>query len=231
MFDTFKTPFAALLLGMSAFAIQPAFAATVYQSATLGSDDTGGETIQDGRSVAAVFSLDQTTQITGIGGEFEGGPYGGGTVFAAIVSLADFATASPDDLASVALAHVTFTIPTTLSNTASPGYYTFGDVLAPLAATLAAGDYALVFGVGQFGSSSSDSATLGDANDVIGSPDLYRTFYDNSWSAAPSYANFRVFVQGSPAPEPATWAMMLGGFGLVGGAMRARRAAARLRLA
>lgn len=30
----------------------------------------------------------------------------------------------------------------------------------------------------------------------------------------------------SPAPEPASWAMMLGGFGLVGGAMRARRRSA-----
>ena len=28
----------------------------------------------------------------------------------------------------------------------------------------------------------------------------------------------------SPAPEPVSWALMLGGFGLVGGAMRARRA-------
>jgi len=27
-------------------------------------------------------------------------------------------------------------------------------------------------------------------------------------------------------PEPASWAMMLGGFGLVGGAMRSRRKAA-----
>jgi len=32
-------------------------------------------------------------------------------------------------------------------------------------------------------------------------------------------------VQSSPAPEPASWALMLGGFGLVGGAMRARRKA------
>ena len=30
----------------------------------------------------------------------------------------------------------------------------------------------------------------------------------------------------SPAPEPASWALMLGGFGLVGGAMRSRRKSA-----
>ena len=35
-----------------------------------------------------------------------------------------------------------------------------------------------------------------------------------------------ITTNGSPAPEPASWAMMLGGFGLVGGAMRGRRKAA-----
>jgi hypothetical protein len=32
----------------------------------------------------------------------------------------------------------------------------------------------------------------------------------------------------SGVPEPASWALMLGGFGLVGGAMRRRRVAMRL---
>jgi hypothetical protein len=35
-----------------------------------------------------------------------------------------------------------------------------------------------------------------------------------------------ITTSGSAAPEPASWAMMLGGFGLVGGAMRSRRKAA-----
>lgn len=41
-------------------------------------------------------------------------------------------------------------------------------------------------------------------------------------------ASITATVAGAPAgavPEPASWAMMLGGFGLVGGAMRARRRA------
>ena len=42
-------------------------------------------------------------------------------------------------------------------------------------------------------------------------------FGDNSGS-------FRITV--SDAPEPASWALMLGGFGLVGGAMRSRRSTA-----
>jgi len=33
-----------------------------------------------------------------------------------------------------------------------------------------------------------------------------------------------VLVTSSPSPEPASWAMMLGGFGMVGGALRRRRA-------
>lgn len=37
-------------------------------------------------------------------------------------------------------------------------------------------------------------------------------------------------VAAAPAPEPATWAMMLGGFGLMGGALR-RRSSARIRIA
>jgi hypothetical protein len=39
-------------------------------------------------------------------------------------------------------------------------------------------------------------------------------------------AELRFYSDPLPAPEPASWAMMLGGFGLVGGAMRARRKAA-----
>ena len=38
-----------------------------------------------------------------------------------------------------------------------------------------------------------------------------------------NYYSIAPFVPGAPAQEPASWAMMLAGFGLVGGAMRARR--------
>jgi len=48
-----------------------------------------------------------------------------------------------------------------------------------------------------------------------------------SFVDAPGYAfNTRFDVSAAPAPEPASWAMMLGGFGLIGGAMRSRRKAA-----
>jgi hypothetical protein len=45
------------------------------------------------------------------------------------------------------------------------------------------------------------------------------TLDDRVWSGAVNYN------LGGAVPEPASWAMMLGGFGLVGGAMRSRRRA------
>ena len=48
-------------------------------------------------------------------------------------------------------------------------------------------------------------------------------FTDRPCSGGTCDANFRYRAIGAPAvPEPATWAMMIAGFGLVGGAMRRR---------
>ena len=52
--------------------------------------------------------------------------------------------------------------------------------------------------------------TIGDVTDVL---------FPGSNSSAVTLTGSAA----SPAPEPASWAMMVGGFGLVGGAMRARR--------
>jgi hypothetical protein len=46
------------------------------------------------------------------------------------------------------------------------------------------------------------------------------TLADRVWSGTINYN-----LNASPAPEPASWALMLGGFGAIGGAMRARRKA------
>ena len=43
------------------------------------------------------------------------------------------------------------------------------------------------------------------------------------WTLGTSSDTFTINVPGSDAPEPASWAMMLAGFGLVGAAMRSRR--------
>jgi len=43
-----------------------------------------------------------------------------------------------------------------------------------------------------------------------------------NWQGVQTFTGATVAIGGS-VPEPASWAMMLGGFGLVGGAMRSRR--------
>ena len=61
-------------------------------------------------------------------------------------------------------------------------------------------------------------------------PRAQRAYTIAGWGAyadSPGYAfNTRFDVSPAAAPEPASWAMMLGGFGAIGGAMRARRKAA-----
>jgi hypothetical protein len=50
--------------------------------------------------------------------------------------------------------------------------------------------------------------------------------YQQVYTGTVTYANFSVagLVSGSAAvPEPASWALMIGGFGIAGGALRRRR--------
>jgi hypothetical protein len=202
------TPIAA---GLAMLAATPAFAATVYESASYTGDDTGEYIVQDGRSIGAVFTLAQTTNITGIGAQFGGFP--GGSIFGAIVSLAspaDYPAGDPANLASIALAHVVFSVPTV----------TAVDLIEPLSVTLSAGSYAVIFGSGQFGADG--YAGLGELNDTIGSPTMIQTLFDDTWQSQDA-DGIRIVVEGSAVPEPASWAMMIGGFGLVGSALRLRR--------
>ncbi len=71
-------------------------------------------------------------------------------------------------------------------------------------------DYTRPFqlGVGYFRSFTSDPGRLGNNSDVFSSVNF-------------SNVSYRMAIGG--IPEPATWAMMILGFGMIGGAMRARR--------
>jgi hypothetical protein len=56
----------------------------------------------------------------------------------------------------------------------------------------------------------------------------------SSWTSLPYDIGFRSFVDETATaavPEPASWAMMIGGFALAGGALRRRRAGAEVRFA
>jgi hypothetical protein len=192
----------------------PVHAATIYQSATYTGNDTGAYTVQAGAYFGAAFSLSQQTQITGIGGEFGGFP--DGTIFGAIVSLASlssFPTASPDNLASIALGNTVFSVPQA----------TAVDVTAPLSLLLGPGTYAVIFGSGQFGANG--SAGLGDLNSPVGSSHLFSSVFDPSWSSL-NDPGVRVFVEGIETPLPAALPLMATGLAFLGfGAYRRRKRA------
>jgi hypothetical protein len=219
MFNRIKTAVAALSFGIAAataFAA-PAQAALVYESATHTDDDAGDYSIYNTRWFGAGFTLTETTTITAIGGEFD---YISGNIFGAIVALdsaGGLPSFNPSDLAANTLAYAVFT-----------GSGTATDLTAPLSVTLAAGNYALIFG----GQGPFEGATgvggMTEDNDLVGSPNLFQYFdgvYGDTWTHRSIYDGLRFYVEGTPAgavPETSTWAMMILGLGMVGYAMRRR---------
>ena len=69
----------------------------------------------------------------------------------------------------------------------------------------------------------------GEPNDFFGEDHLTLNFFQGRWSdtnaATPDgfYVEFGGLAQPGAVPEPASWAMMIAGFGLVGGAIRRQR--------
>jgi hypothetical protein len=81
-----------------------------------------------------------------------------------------------------------------------------------------------LFGVGQFGDGLAANKLhiiqIFNPSQLNGSPGASHTGHENG------SLNFLFTAIGSAAPEPATWALMLGGFGLAGAALRRRAATA-----
>lgn len=199
------------IVALSALAAAaPAFADPLYQSATYTGEDTGEYILSDNNIMGGIFTLTHLTQITDIGAQFGGFP--GGQIFGAILRV-DPQTGMPigssTDLASSALGHALFAV--------TGGTH---DQSVALPLTLDAGTYAVVFGSGQFGADG--FAGLGDSNDPVGDPSLIRSFFGPDWNSFDD-SGVRVFVNGTAVPEPASWALMLAGFGVVGMGLRARR--------
>jgi len=195
----------AYAFGVLAFtAVAPAHAATIFQTATFTGNDNGDYIVQDGALIGAAFTLSAATQITGIGGQF--GPDSDGTIFGAIVPLTSSFPAETSNLASIALGSVVFSVPGN----------TIADYTASLALTLGPGTYAVIFGSGQFGADG--FAGLGDANTPFGSPQLFQSLFDPSWSAL-SDPGVRIFVEGvegSETPLPGALPLFAGGLGVFG---------------
>lgn len=88
-------------------------------------------------------------------------------------------------------------------------------------------DYALLF---DFSSNAAQNGPNGDAAFLFGS-DFTAIAFSTGQIIGTGTSYYSVPPITDPVPEPATWAMMIIGFGAVGGAMRRRTAAVRLRLA
>jgi hypothetical protein len=178
----------------------PAQAITIYQSATLGQPGNSGYDLSD-QYLGWEFQLNSPFQVQAIGGDISGS----GTFFGAIVQLSGpsaLPSGSPFDSSTIAT--TTF---------AGPGYSM--DLSIPISVTLAAGDYALIFGGNQFGASGSGTMPF-DNSDLPGSD--YLVWHDPShgayWSSQTGMG-MRFVVEGVPVPEPATAVLFAVGSGML----------------
>jgi len=182
-------------------------AAIIHESASLG---TTGQTDADPNLLitgvqwlGSRFSLSEAVNVTQIGGHMFGEF---GSIFGAIVELAS-PTATPADQADVlsnVVASTTFSPPSSST-----------DFRAPLSVALAAGDYALVFGSGNFGVS-------GPSRMPTNNPDLPGASYFfcvTLLCVDGDIENIRFVVEGTVVPLPAALPLLasaLAALGLLG---------------
>lgn len=190
----------------------------IYESAK-GSFDIdasyGGSFIASNQFIGAVFNINETTQIDGIGGHFNNGRNAyNGSIFGALVSL------NSNGLPEGSL--------TELKNVIAYSVFTPDsgkDTFTSLSTTLSAGNYGLVFGSGLFGASGTTLLTLSQFNSSYSSSgDVVSISGSNlsQWKFATEMKNsnrYRMIVSGTtiPAvPEADTYAMLLLGLGVLG---------------
>ncbi|HWI84784.1 MAG TPA: PEPxxWA-CTERM sorting domain-containing protein [Sphingomonas sp.] len=204
-----KTKFLALLCASAAcLAAVPAQAATVYSNGPI-NGTISGWTINNGYAVSNSFTLSSAATITGF--TFGGWSYPTDTFLSV-----DYGFSTSPDYAVTGTAAVAggATIPGT-----GFGFYEVRDYSASIApVTLAAGTYWFAL---QNAVTAQNNYAYWDVNN--GPSAAYENAYGdvNGYFGGSSSSAFTL-TTGS-VPEPASWAMMVGGFGLIGGAMRARR--------
>ena len=196
----------ALVLSSALVGAAPAMAQVAYTNGPINGTITAN-TINYGWEVTDSFTLSQATTITGF-------DFGGWTYPGQVGTQVDYGFSTAADFATTGTASLTRTF------FGKNFYYdvnTYHATIAPV--TLAAGNYWFSL---QNAVTSQGDPMYWDQN---GGPSTSVQF-NSSWGTFyPSSHAFTLYGSPAPAPEPASWAMMLGGFGLVGGAMRARRKA------
>ncbi len=172
----------------------------IHESATLGPlGNFGGTTLSGTQFLGSRFSVTSTVQVGSIGGNIA--EFAGGDLFGAIIGLSSplaLPTGSPFTLAEV-IASTTFT-GTSLS----------ADILVPLSVTLSPGDYALVFGSGEFGATGTGFMPFNNT-DLAGASYFFWT--GTQW--VDGLANMRFVVSSSSAPEPSTLSLFATGLALL----------------
>ena len=167
-----------------------------------------GWTINSGFAVSNSFTLSGTTTITGF-------TFGGWTFSGDTILTVDWGISTSPDYA------ISGTAGLTKGSGGINGFgydvYEYGASIAPV--TLGAGTYWFAL---QNATTSQDNAAYWDINN--GPSVAYENTIGNVDGNLQPGSNSDAFtLLSSGVPEPASWAMMLGGFGLVGSAMRRRR--------
>jgi hypothetical protein len=185
----------ALVLAATLFAIaNSAPAAVIFESAAKGptvNTAAGGYSL-DNQTIGVRFQLAGPTQITHIGGTFirdwDGAPANVPASIVMLTGMSDF----PDSTNRSTPDHL---VNTTISVTAPSADFT--TAITPI--NLAAGWYALTYG---YYNSSGANAVATSNNTDIGNPSYFSGFGTEPWFN-PSSTGKRMFVLGTPIPEPA----------------------------
>ena len=194
----------ALALSTAVVVAVPASAQVAYTNGPiLGTSE--GRTINFGYAVTDSFTLSQTTTITGF-------DFGGWTPAGDVGTSVDYGFSGTADFAITGTAALTAGAVIPGDGLGSFDVRSYSASIAPI--TLAAGTYWF---------------SLQNAVTTGGNPFYWDVNHGPSSAFQTSIGeidseSFTLHSNGA-VPEPASWALILGGFGLIGGAMRSRRKA------
>jgi len=199
------------LLGASVavLATASANAQTVYDNGPINGTITAW-TLADWQVITDSFTLTQTTTITGF-------TFGGWTDAGTTITSIQYGFSSSSDGAITGTSALTYG--NVVPGTGFGGAYdvrTYTGSVAPI--TLGAGTW--YFSLGANTTTNGDFAYW-DINN--GPSNAYANGNSLAGSYGPTSSTAFTLTSGGAVPEPASWALMVGGFGLAGVAMRARR--------